>query len=109
MLALAIIISLVTGISSASLVALISQRLSSQEPLSFVFIGYFMVLVLVVLVLELVAKWLLIRLTALPQWHANQRTKPRSVPSAFFVGLFRLLSFRATARSRDEKTDAYTT
>ena len=72
-LALAIVISLITGVSSASLVALISQRLTSQEPLSFVFIGYFMGLVLVVLLLELVAKWLLILLTVWNSYHLRMQ------------------------------------
>lgn len=68
-LSLAVLVSFVAGISSAALVALISQQLTNQQPLTFVFIGYFMGLVLLFLLLELVAKWLLIRLTAWNSYH----------------------------------------
>jgi len=68
-LILAIIISFASGISSAALIALISQQLTSQEPIRFTFIGYLVVLILVVLLMELIAKWMLIRFTAWNTYH----------------------------------------
>ena len=62
-LAIAIVVGLLSGTTSATLMALISERLSSAKPLTMTFIGYFMGLVLVVVLLDFVAKWLLIRLS----------------------------------------------
>ena len=63
-LAIAIVVGLLSGTMSATLMALISERLSSAKPLTMTFIAYFMGLVLVVVILDFVAKWLLIRLSA---------------------------------------------
>jgi putative ATP-binding cassette transporter len=61
-LAIAVFVGLLSGTTSAMLMALISTRLMSAEPLTMSFVGYFIGLVLVVVLLDFVAKWLLIRL-----------------------------------------------
>ena len=62
-LVIAIVVGLLSGTASAGLMALISERLKSGESLTMSFVGYFMGLVLLVVFLDFVAKWLLIRLS----------------------------------------------
>ncbi|MEZ5452080.1 MAG: cyclic peptide export ABC transporter [Thiothrix sp.] len=96
LLAAAVQISLITGISSAFLMALISQRLTGKDSLDFAFIGYFIGLVLIVLLLELTGKWLLIRLTTWNSYHLRmhlaQQILSKDLCQLENIGIPRLLA-----------------
>ena len=59
----ALLTSILSGLSSAALVGIISQQLTRQQPITATTIGSFGGLILLVMVTDLLAKWLLMRLS----------------------------------------------
>lgn len=64
-----LLVGLLSGIGNAALVALISRQLTQHITVTAHFVALFAGLVLVALGLDLLAKWLLIRLTGWTAYH----------------------------------------
>ncbi len=64
MMMAAVVAACLSGASSAALVGLISRQLTSKTPITPRTIGYFVGLIITVMITDLLAKWLLTRLSA---------------------------------------------